>query len=455
MAWFNQLPMGTIDSFEQLSQCFLHHFAINKRYPKTASYLFTVIQREHESLRDYVQRFSEAVLEVPYVNQELLASIMQQNLRRGRFLESIAGKPPATLDELLVRAKKYIRIEETCDVRTITPSKRRAEEEGRSRHPSSNRQRDRGRGLTLDNTRYTPLNAPRAEILAVAERQRIVQWPLQMRENPKRMKSDKYCLFYKDREGDSARARKAALRAARNNAHEFSGLEVMMSEESEELHEKQGIVFDGNQQCGINQGQYALNKFQRKHSGTRRGSDVSHIIGFIPKTSNYDGEEVGDRRQARECYANSLKKESKDQPNEAPVGSEAGAIGGEKDPLIAKKRKVEERVGPAEEVKTIELAQQAGSRAVKIGTLLDQQLERALVAFLQENISAFTWDAADMCGINPKIMVYRLNVDPKHATSEAKEEGLWEREKSGDQGRSEKALENKLHSASAVSRMAG
>ncbi|KAK4392688.1 hypothetical protein Sango_2046600 [Sesamum angolense] len=102
MTWFNQLPIGSIDNFEQLSQRFLHHFAINKRYPKAASYLFTVIQREQESLRDYVQRFSEAVLEVPHVNPELLASIMQQNLWRWRFRESIAEKPPATLDELLV-----------------------------------------------------------------------------------------------------------------------------------------------------------------------------------------------------------------------------------------------------------------------------------------------------------------------------------------------------------------
>ncbi|KAK4411717.1 hypothetical protein Sango_0244700 [Sesamum angolense] len=98
MTWFNQLPIRSIDNFEQLSQRFLHHFAINKRYPKTASYLFTVIQQEQESLRDYVQRFSEAVLEVPHVNPELLASIMQQNLQRGKFSESIAGKPPATLD---------------------------------------------------------------------------------------------------------------------------------------------------------------------------------------------------------------------------------------------------------------------------------------------------------------------------------------------------------------------
>ncbi|KAL0430785.1 UNVERIFIED_CONTAM: hypothetical protein Sradi_0704500 [Sesamum radiatum] len=121
MVKFNQLPIRTIDNFEQLSQRFLHQFAINKRYPKTASYLFTMIQRKHESVREYVQRFSEAVLEVPHINPELLASIMQQNLRRGRFRESVAGKPPATLDELLVRAEKYIRIEETSDVRTITP----------------------------------------------------------------------------------------------------------------------------------------------------------------------------------------------------------------------------------------------------------------------------------------------------------------------------------------------
>ncbi|KAL0427649.1 UNVERIFIED_CONTAM: hypothetical protein Slati_2939700 [Sesamum latifolium] len=145
MAWFNQLPIRTIESFEQLSQRFLHHFAINKRYPKTASYLFTVIQREHESLRDYVQRFSKAVLEVPHVNPELLASIMQQNLCRGRFRASIAGKAPATLDKLLARAEKYIRIEETSDVRTITPSKRRAKEEGghSRRNVSDNNQKER------------------------------------------------------------------------------------------------------------------------------------------------------------------------------------------------------------------------------------------------------------------------------------------------------------------------
>ncbi|KAL0401791.1 UNVERIFIED_CONTAM: hypothetical protein Slati_4209000 [Sesamum latifolium] len=128
--WFNQLPPGTVEIFEQLSQRFLHHFAINKRYPKTASYLFTIVQHEHEGLKEYVQRFSEAVLEVPHVNPKLLTSIMQQNLRSSRFKELITGKPPATKEELLARAAKYIRIEETAGTSTMTPMKRRSTEGG-------------------------------------------------------------------------------------------------------------------------------------------------------------------------------------------------------------------------------------------------------------------------------------------------------------------------------------
>ncbi|KAL0340503.1 UNVERIFIED_CONTAM: hypothetical protein Sradi_4567100 [Sesamum radiatum] len=60
-----------------------------------------------------MQRFIEAVHEVPHVNYELLASIIQQNFLSGRFKESIAGKPPSTMENLLMRSQKYIRIEES------------------------------------------------------------------------------------------------------------------------------------------------------------------------------------------------------------------------------------------------------------------------------------------------------------------------------------------------------
>ncbi|KAL0433221.1 UNVERIFIED_CONTAM: hypothetical protein Slati_2656400 [Sesamum latifolium] len=46
MTWFNQLPTHTIENLEQMSQRFLYYFSINKRYPKIALYMFTVVQQE-------------------------------------------------------------------------------------------------------------------------------------------------------------------------------------------------------------------------------------------------------------------------------------------------------------------------------------------------------------------------------------------------------------------------
>ncbi|KAL0396359.1 UNVERIFIED_CONTAM: Transposon Ty3-G Gag-Pol polyprotein [Sesamum calycinum] len=86
----------------------------------------------------------------------------------------------------------------------------------------------------------------------------------------------------------------------------------------------------------------------------------------------------------------------------------------EGEPQANKKRKVnEEHIEPTEEVKTIELTQEHVPKKQKIGTLLDPQLEKTLIAFLQENINVFAWDAADMCGIDLKVIVHRLNVNLK------------------------------------------
>ncbi|KAL0289947.1 UNVERIFIED_CONTAM: hypothetical protein Scaly_2687700 [Sesamum calycinum] len=140
LAWFNQLPPRTVEVFEQLSQRFLHHFAINKQYPKTASYLFTIVQREHEGLREYIQR-----------------------------------------------------IEETADTRPMTPMKTRSTEEEEVMPPKVERGRRECKHMPPNNlAHYTPLSVPRAEILAIAKQQGLVRRPLPMQDNPKRMKSDRF-----------------------------------------------------------------------------------------------------------------------------------------------------------------------------------------------------------------------------------------------------------------------
>ncbi|KAL0387521.1 UNVERIFIED_CONTAM: hypothetical protein Sradi_2633900 [Sesamum radiatum] len=80
-----------------------------------------------------MQRFVEAVHEVPHVNHELLASIIQQNLLPERLKESIVGKPPNTMEDLLMRSQKYIRIEESNASNPSLSGKRKGREEERDR----------------------------------------------------------------------------------------------------------------------------------------------------------------------------------------------------------------------------------------------------------------------------------------------------------------------------------
>ncbi|KAL0362028.1 UNVERIFIED_CONTAM: hypothetical protein Scaly_1158000 [Sesamum calycinum] len=124
---------GTGDPQEHLDKFYTKDWV-----PKTAAFLFTIRQRENEPLRDYMQRFVEAVHEVPHINNELLASIIQQNLLPGRFKELIAGKPPSTMENLLMRSQKYIRIEESNASDPSLGVKRKAERKRKNQKRKKN-----------------------------------------------------------------------------------------------------------------------------------------------------------------------------------------------------------------------------------------------------------------------------------------------------------------------------
>ena len=49
---------------------------------------------------------------------------------------------------------------------------------------------------------------------------------------------------------------------------------------------------------------------------------------------------------------------------------------------------------------------------MRIDTLTNPTVRLAIVAFLKENQDVFAWNHEDMSGIDPSIMVHRLNVSP-------------------------------------------
>ena len=65
-----------------------------------------------------------------------------------------------------------------------------------------------------------------------------------------------------------------------------------------------------------------------------------------------------------------------------------------------------------ERLKYILLDDSRNDRTTRIGTLTSLIVLQALITFLKDNRDVFAWSHEDMPGIDPLVMVYRLNVSP-------------------------------------------
>ncbi|KAL0440387.1 UNVERIFIED_CONTAM: hypothetical protein Slati_2521700 [Sesamum latifolium] len=103
---------GTTDPQEHLSRFENTALLHRRKHRKTELSLFSIRQKKGESLKDYLQRFNTAALEVPSATQEVKASAFEQGLMDGDFFKSLAKKPATKFDILVARAVKYINMED-------------------------------------------------------------------------------------------------------------------------------------------------------------------------------------------------------------------------------------------------------------------------------------------------------------------------------------------------------
>ena len=67
---------------------------------------------------------------------------------------------------------------------------------------------------------------------------------------------------------------------------------------------------------------------------------------------------------------------------------------------------------PVEELEEIILDELKPEQMTRMGTLANQPIRRALASFLKMNQDVFAWSHDDMLGIDPSVIVHRLNVNP-------------------------------------------
>ncbi|KAJ9709925.1 hypothetical protein PVL29_001418 [Vitis rotundifolia] len=107
LSWFHRLPPNSVDNFRDLSEAF------------NISTLQNIKMQENETLREFVKRFGQAVLQVEAYSMDAVLQIFKRSICPGTpFFESLAKKPPTTMDDLFRRVSKYSMLED--DVRAAT-----------------------------------------------------------------------------------------------------------------------------------------------------------------------------------------------------------------------------------------------------------------------------------------------------------------------------------------------
>ncbi|GKV39886.1 hypothetical protein SLEP1_g47587 [Rubroshorea leprosula] len=110
--WYYSLPPRSISSYTEMVSAFATKFSNRRLIRKTTTELMRVKQRDGESLKNYMSRFNDAVLEVSSFDQAVGIAAVISGLKHDRFRDSLIKHAATTFSEVNDRSLKFITAEE-------------------------------------------------------------------------------------------------------------------------------------------------------------------------------------------------------------------------------------------------------------------------------------------------------------------------------------------------------
>ena len=95
------------------------HYLCSTHHKQNISTLQNIKMQENESLREFVKRFEQVVLQVESCSIDAILQIFKRSICPGTpFFESLAKKLPATMDDLFRRENKYSMLDDNVHAAT-------------------------------------------------------------------------------------------------------------------------------------------------------------------------------------------------------------------------------------------------------------------------------------------------------------------------------------------------
>ncbi|GFS38239.1 hypothetical protein Acr_00g0056410 [Actinidia rufa] len=129
LATNNPLPLAVPIPLEVERSCCSHRSGDRESQSRHN----TVHQNKGESLKDYVKRFNQAVLEVEGTSDKIVVMAMMEGLRPGPLFDSLSKSVPETQLALQSKADEYIAVEDLAEAK----HKRRGKEDYKRKKPDS------------------------------------------------------------------------------------------------------------------------------------------------------------------------------------------------------------------------------------------------------------------------------------------------------------------------------
>ncbi|XP_034672510.1 uncharacterized protein LOC117904099 [Vitis riparia] len=205
LSWFHRLPPNSVDTFRDLSEAFVGQYLCSARHKQNISTLQNIKMKDNESLREFVKRFGQAVLQVEACSMDAVLQIFKRCICPSTpFFESLAKKPPMTMDDLFRRANKYSMLED--DVRAATQQvlvagqSSKGSTEGSTKPPDRPRPSDRRQeGPSRPEVPpLTPLSITYEKLLPMIQNLSDFRWPRPLGSDPSRRDHSKKCAYHKE-----------------------------------------------------------------------------------------------------------------------------------------------------------------------------------------------------------------------------------------------------------------
>ncbi|GMN26906.1 hypothetical protein TIFTF001_044053 [Ficus carica] len=98
--WYRRLMPESINSFKQLAEAFAAVFLGAKNRKMETSYLFEIKQGESEPLKEYLDRFDKAVMQIKSCSDDTLIQPFREGIKDKRLVWMLAYDVPSTFAHL-------------------------------------------------------------------------------------------------------------------------------------------------------------------------------------------------------------------------------------------------------------------------------------------------------------------------------------------------------------------